>query len=104
MKKTLDNYNFRCDLKTKKEKPKKQEPIPTHIRKKDISRINLIIGKYYRVIFPVFRDPEDSFEVVGKCIFQNDRFFTIESDNNIRESFLKVDSILNIYQLKKGRC
>ena len=29
--------------------------------------------------------------------------YVLETDDNIRESFLKVDSILNIYKLEKGR-
>lgn len=93
------NYKFRG----KNIKPKREEPIQTHIRKKDITRINLVIGLYYKLIYLLPRGRDEASEIVGKAIFQNDRYFVLETDDNIRESFLKVDSILNIYKLEKGR-
>lgn len=86
-----------------RENIKLKAPIPTHIRKKDITRINLVIGLYYKLIYLVPRGIDETSAMVGKAIFQNDRYFVLETDDNIRESFLKVDSILNIYKLEKGR-
>ena len=95
-------------LPKKKPQPKNKNTAVTIGRdwhRVDVYSVRPNNGEIYKVIDQAVKEKtKEVYRVsVGKVIYQNDCFFILEDENNIRESFLKVDSLLNIYKLEKVR-
>lgn len=58
--------------------------------------IDYKLGAKYRIT-SVSRKKKNHNRFIGKIIQDNKRFFTLESDKGIRESFLKIDFIVGEY-------
>jgi hypothetical protein len=92
-------------ISRQKIKDKKVKPIPQvdweTWRALEPGSLRLQKGATYSIVQLKPQSGELYHVTRGVMVYQNDCYFILEDANKIRESFLKVDSLLQIYKLEK---